>query len=271
MSVTGISNLILDANLIGSDKIRAALLAFPDTMKTQYAHWLYSVRKSYLGTRSGSRGKFRRDLAKLRRGAGAPPEFARAGNWPNNAINAFRGKVERGLAKKGQMMATTSSGAQVDLGEGRLIMGPNGKDSPFMAGLYAMDISTPQVSIKSSSNMVFPVYRNLRKRGRLVGPMHVNRKNEALKKTIDDDQTFSITKGGKTFIFDAMDRNKRGPNGGKLRRSALLFILKRDFKMPKKFDFINQFNTLKPQYINRADSMLKRAVRAIERGYLKAA
>lgn len=246
----------LEAKISGNDKIRAAMMAFPTTMHDQYVKWLYSVRKSYIGTRTGKMGKFRRDLARLKRGAGAPSEFARSGNWPKNVTNAFKGSVNRG---------------STDWSTSRLAMGTGYGNNPFLSGLYGMDVSTAQMNVKSGSNMVFPVYKNLRKRGRLVGPMHVNRKNQALKETLDNDQTFSIKRGSATLIFDAMDRNKRGPNAGKLRRSALLFVLKREFKMPKKFDYINQFNTLKPMYINRADGMLKRAVRAIEKGYLKAA
>lgn len=246
----------LEAKISGNDKIRAAMMAFPTTMHDQYIKWLYSVRKSYIGTRTGKMGKFRRDLARLKRGAGAPTEFARSGNWPKNVTNAFKGSVNRGSG---------------DWATSRLNMGTGYDDNPFLRGLYSMDVSTPWSLVKSGSNMVFPVYSNLRRRGRLVGPMHINRKNQALKQTLDDDQTFSIKRGGKTLIFDAMDINKRGPNRGKLRPTALLFVLGREFVMPKKFDFLNQFNTLKPQYVNRADGMLKRAVRAIEKGYLRAA
>lgn len=248
--------MTLEAAISGDTKVRAALKVFPKTMKTQFLHFLYSVRKSYIGTRSGKRGKFRRDLALLKRGAGAPPLFARSGNWPKNVTNAFKGSVRRGTSD--------------DLSTAQLNMGTAYADIPFLNGLYSMDVSTPQASIKTADNMVFPVYRNLKRRGRPAGPMRINGKNQALKETLDNDQTFSVKRGGVTFIFDAMDRHKRGANRGKLKPSALLFILKREYKVPKKFDFINQFNSLKPQYINRAEGMLRRAVRDIEKGYLKA-
>jgi len=69
----------LEAKIMGRTQVRAALHAFPKTMHDQFLRFLYGVRASYIGTRSGKRGKFRRDLAKLKRGDGAPPEFARPG------------------------------------------------------------------------------------------------------------------------------------------------------------------------------------------------
>ena len=133
-----------------------------------------------------------------------------------------------------------------------------------------MDVSTPKMTVNSASNLVFPVYKNLRRRPISMRQMTQNRKNIILKDVIDGYRTTAVKRGDATYIFDTQDVNKRGPNKGKLRPTALLFVLRRKFNIPKKIDFINQFKTKQPEYVNRAKGMLDRAVRGIEKGYLKA-
>jgi hypothetical protein len=246
--------VVLQTKLMNSDKFISAVEKFPKAMRKAMVHFLYSTRKSYIGTK-GNDGLFRRKHARMKY-SGKGIFGGRQGSWPKNVINAYRGSVDRSLESMDAL---------------KLIMGTGYKSNvPFIKGLYGMEKSTPISNISSSKNMVFPVYKNLAKRGRLVRPLHVGRKNKLLQKTLEDDQTFSVKRGDATYIFDQMDRYKSGAKKGMPKQSALLFILKKKFTQPKLIDFFQLWQGHQPKSIRRLDSLIKQQLRGIARGYVDA-
>ena len=153
--------LTLETKLLNNKKFMQMFEKFPAAMKRGYVRFLYSTRKSFLGTKT-SDGLFRRRAQQLRRGKGATGIFGgRTGNWPKNMINAWKGIVK-----------------QYSFDSAALFIGTRYKaDKPFMKGLYGMEKTTPEMTVTSSENMVMPVYRNLIKKGISISPMPKGNRN----------------------------------------------------------------------------------------------
>lgn len=245
---------VLEAKLYGDDKIRAMIANAPIAMRNAFKHFLYSTRKSYVGNRNTA-GSFRKSILRQRIGVGANTPFKRDGLWDKKVASAFTGIVNRSN----------------QIGDMSLVMHPYGQEG-FIAGLGMMDRSTPNQDVNSSTNMIMPAYQNIRNLGYSLR----GNKSKLMQEVLGNEQTFSIKKGDSVLVFMDENRTHGGSMGGmgmrsrgvrrmKLRKSALLFVLKKHFTMKKKFDFIGQFNSGQSKYINRFKNIIDRQVRGLEK------
>jgi len=242
----------LEAKLLNNKKFMAMFEKFPAAMKRGYVRFLYSTRKSFLGTNTGYDGLFRRRAQQLRRGKGATGIFGgRTGEWPKNMVNAWKGIVK-----------------QYAMDSATLFMGTGyKKEKPFMQGLYGMEMSTPQMTVTSSENMVMPAYRNLIKKGISTSPMHKWGRNMSMKEA-NKRRMFAKQFGDKTIMFDADDTYKSGAKKGQFKPSAIMFILKKKFKMPTRIDFFRLWGTQNSKTLKRLNNVLRQTIRGIEKGYV---
>ena len=139
----------------------------------------------------------------------------------------------------------------------------------FFQGLYAMEKSTPEKTVTSSENMVFPAYKNLLKKGISVHPMHKGRTNLVFKEA-NKRRMFAKQYADKTIMYDANDTFKSGAKKGQFKSSAVMFILKKKFKMPKRIDFFGLWDTQQSKTIRRMTNIIRQTIRGIEKGYIPA-
>lgn len=251
------TGLNLETRIFNNDKIVKAMDLWPKAMRRGFIRFLYSTRKDYIGTKSGSHdGLFRRKHLRLKTSKGSGIFSQPSRPWSNNVIHAYKGTVDRSLEAMEEL---------------KLLMGTGGRsESKFIQGLYGMEKSTPSVNMSSSKGFVFPAYKNLQKRGRNIYPLHEKRRNKLLDKAIQDDSLVWKKKGDTTYVFDEMDKYKSGEKKGRFKKSALLFVLKKRYNLPKKIDFFGLFGTQHGRTLKRLDSIIKRQIRGIERGYIEA-
>jgi len=233
---------------LGIDKARRLMTVAPKRLRSAITHWMMAEKKRYVGTKRYPLGKFGRKVAGLRKGAGAPSEFRRPGKWGSNVAGAFRGFFI--TAKEGGSSMMTKWGPGLK------------KKTPFIQGLHRLDQSTSGKVVESASGMAIPVYRNLIKRNIPIGQKAG--KNIALEHMFKNMNYTVIRKGENTYYVDSDDRDKRG----KLRKSALLFVKKREVSLTPKFDFEGGFKADESNAIKRSENEVKRTIRALEMGYL---
>jgi len=246
----------LEGKIHGAEEVKKLYAIAPKAFLNTIKRWFYSERKKYVGNRKMN-GIFRRQLMGLRHAGEGP--FERPWKWPKNVVNAISGVVT-GIDNMGSIMLTMGGLS----------------DSKFIQGMAMMDVgySGPRV-ISSSSNMTIPVYKNLAKLG--------IRRDWALNQKMffggrDGGLFAKRTANGTILYFNASDRYKTGARKGALKRSALLFIGKKQIKLNPKFDFVNQWETRIPAAVSRGQTLIDRTVRALTTenkvtggiGYIKA-
>lgn len=247
--------IAIQAKLTGDKKTEQLVATWPKAFQITLRRWMYAERRKYVGNKT-KEGKFRRQLMRLRKGAGAPSLFRRAGNWARNVIRGFKGFFRQ----FGQSLNMT------------MTMGRKGTNN-FMRGLQMMDISySGSRNISSSNYMTLPVYANLRKRG--INPSEFYKSKSSPK-----NQAYSIMRGNNIFArkvgdtiywFDEDLKYKSGKRKGQPKRSALVFIGKKMIKIKPKFDFVRQWEGRKSQIIKDGEGRINRTVRALNKGYMRA-
>ena len=247
--------LTLETKLLNNKKFMQSFEKFPEQMRRGWIRFLYTTRKSYLGTKSKD-GLFRRRAQQLKRGKGATGIFGgRAGSWSKNVVNVFKGGVDKSLS--------TPTGAVLKMGL------EWAKQKPFIKGIYGMEKSTPKMTVTSSENMVFPAYKNLLKKGISTYPLHKGGTNLAFKEA-NKRRMVAKQYGDKTIMYDANDTFKSGAKKGQFKSSAVMFILKKKFKMPKRVDFFSLWGTQQSKTLKRMSNIIRQTIRGIEKGYIPA-
>jgi hypothetical protein len=233
----------LSTSLNGHVNLQNMLTEAPNRFLITMRVWLAKERDRYVGNNSGKDGSFRRQIKALKRGEGAYKGMERSGKWPGKLAKSFKGYILN----------------RNDLNNLTLRMGAGLRNtSVFMKGMAMEDAVKGGGTITSSKFMTLPIYRNLKKLGITTGNAFSD---------FPQGQLIPVMKNGTVLWFDKSQMYKRQREGNVFKKSALLFIGKKQVKLKQKFDFVNQFYGMADQIRRRGMTALNRAVRNLNEGY----
>ncbi len=238
----------LSPSLIGHKKIQDMLGYAPVRLLITLRGWLAAERNRYVGNSSGKDGLFRRQIKALKRGKNATNEFRRNGKWLDMVAKAFKGYI---------INKNSIDNLTLRMGAGLL------DRSKFMRGMAMMDASyTGSGIIASKKYMALPVYKNLQKLG-------INDNFRKHFVNLFKTELTPIKGKNDTILWFEKDMTyKRKREGqGQFKRSALLFIGKKQVKLRKHFDFSKQFYGQADAIRRRGITALNRTIDAMNRGY----
>jgi hypothetical protein len=239
--------ILLFTSLKGRANSQNMLTEAPQRFLITMRAWLAKERNRYVGNNSGKDGTFRKQIMRLKRSEGASDSFRRGGKWPEKLARSFKGYIYN----------------KTNLNDLTLKMGAGLRDaSKFMQGMAMMDATKGGGTISSSKFMALPVYKNLQKLGIEKG----------LSKAFGDFPQGQLVplmaKSGTLLWFDKAQMYKRQRGGNPFKKSALMFIGKKQVKIKQHFDFSKQFYSGADAIRRRGMTALNWAVRDLNEGYV---
>ena len=215
----------------GALPVQRALHAAPDTFRKSILGWLLAERRAFVGgrTRGGSirDGVFRKKLQRKKTLKGT------SGWAPKVTRGAFKGYVAGGG----------------DINKMRLTMGSDLKDrkTPFLEGIKNMGSGA---SIRTSKQMVLPVYKNLPNKKQTY---------KQFRSLMSAGRLYPVQQGAKTLYFDTFGDESTAQG------DTLKFVGVRQINVGKQFDFEGDWNKRIPKVILRGQKKVDRTVDRIDR------
>lgn len=219
----------------GDNEVQQLFSMAPKTFANAMAKWMWRERRSFVGTRK-HHGAFRRSLLKK-------PKKYGEGTWGEGVPRSFTGKVF-GSEKLENMT---------------LIMGVEPewlKKMPYVEALGEGATIVP----RTKKWLMIPHYKNLKGFGKVGG--HGKRTYSDLMQELQAHLDQPFLYHGKLLVFGD---TPKGEQYGHLHRK-LLFVGVKQAKIKQQFNFEGRFNRRIPGMIKRANNMVKRTVRGIDRG-----
>jgi len=207
--------------------------------------WFLDIRKRFVGTQKQYRyGTYTRWLSNksvkyLGSGVGR--------KWDRPAVSAFKGFV-RGTVDHGNVTLTMGT--------------PSDSKSGFARALDQR--SAGSFGISSSQWMPIPNYQNMMRFGYWGNgdPRYFRSKIKSFRGSKD---FFSIKRNGVIYFI-----NKKDLRSGDTFRTVTFFKLVKNVRHPNlDFQFESKFDSELPKYIQLGKNRFDRAIRAIEKGYVK--
>jgi len=224
--------------MINGDKFVYWLNRCPRYMHQEARKWFLDIRKRFVGTQKTSRsGTYTRWLksknAIYAKGLGI--------KWSEAAATTFKGFVKGGE----------------EVGNVTLRMGvPPNQKSKFVQGMEKRQAGN--YNITSNNWMPVPNYKNMN----AFGYKTFRHQIRLLRNSND---LFTIRRGSVIFYI-----SKRAVKGGSTLKKATLFKLTKSVVEPHMdFQFESKFGNEFPRYMQLGENRLKRAARALEKGYVK--
>lgn len=242
----------VNVTILGEDRVQQMFATAPRAFARSMTHWLWRERKSFVGNRRHM-GSFRRTLLRKKR-------KSYDGTWSQGMARAFTGKVNH---------PERLSNLQLSLG----ISDKWQERIPYLEKLSEQHTITP----KNRQWLMLPFYENLRSVGLFgrVGGFGMGKTKSHWGRVIqmlyNSSRITPILFHGKLLFFgDTAGEagSHRGRHLGRLHK-RLLFVGVKKVSIKKQYDFLKAFQRRVPGIIKRANNMVDRTMREIDRGVSK--
>jgi hypothetical protein len=221
------------------DRVSYGLGLAPERISKTVIRRFYTERNQFVGKKKGKvAGSFTRSVMSIRR-------RSRPGKIPINVAGLFRGMVRTPDVEKNVNGLTMTMGILKD------------NPKPFVRGIMQLQKGYTRMSGKF---MPIPVYKNLEKAG-ITGGFYSH-----FRKMAEADDLVTILTGGQVLFIS----KEMVDNGADVFDATLFVGAKRITARPQNFQFLEKWKARWPGFLTRLDNAIKKEIRSIETGRVKA-